>query len=111
MTKTLLASLPVVALLAACHDTKVIMPANPTLDISPDCADLTMTVAMEQPRPGLATAAVQRNEQAVIAALEKAGVAEKDLKLSMLNLYPVYDPGQVLRGYQASITITASASA
>ncbi len=117
MTKTLLASL---ALLAACHDTKVFMPNAPTqehgmtvtgtatLDISPDCADLTMTIAIEQPRPGLATAAVQRNEQAVVAALEKAGVAEKDLKLSMLSLSPVYEQNQVIRGYQASITVTAT---
>ncbi len=117
MTKTLLASL---ALLAACHDTKVILPNAPapehgmtvtgtaTLDVSPDCADLTMTIAVEQKRPGLATAEVQREEQAVIAALEKAGVAEKDLKLSMLNLSPVYEPNQVIRGYQASITVTAT---
>ena len=120
MTKTLLASLPLVALLAACHDTKVIMPSAPTqehgmtvtgtatLDISPDCADLTMTIAMEQPRPGLATAAAQQNEQAVIAALEKAGVAEKDLKLSTLQLSPVYTDHGAIRAYQASITLTVT---
>lgn len=120
MTNTLLASLPLVALLAACHDTKVIMPSAPTqehgmtvtgtatLDISPDCADLTMTIMVEQPRPGLATAATEKNEQAVIAALEKAGVADKDLKLSQLQLSPVYETNQVIRGYQASITITAT---
>ena len=79
-----------------------------TLDISPDCADLSMTVAMEQPRPGLATAAAQHNEQAVIAALEKAGVAEKDLKLSTLQLSPVYTDHGAIRAYQASITITVT---
>lgn len=79
-----------------------------TLDISPDCADLAMTIAIEQPKPGLATAAAQQNEQAVIAALEKAGVAEKDLKLSTLQLSPVYTDHGVIRAYQASITITAT---
>ena len=67
-----------------------------------------MTIAIEQPKPGLATAAVQKNEQAVIAALEQAGVAEKDLKISTLNLYPVYIANQVVRGYEASITVTAT---
>ncbi|HSN28472.1 MAG TPA: SIMPL domain-containing protein [Kofleriaceae bacterium] len=117
MTKTLLASL---ALLAACHETKVIVPNAPaqehgmtvtgtaTLDISPDCADLTMTVTSEQPKPGLATQSAQLDEKNVIAALEKAGVAEKDLKLSTLQLYPVYTTGSVIRGYQAAITITAT---
>jgi uncharacterized protein YggE len=116
MTKTLLS----LVLLAACHDTKVIMPSAPTtdhgmtitgtatLDISPDCADLTMTVDSEEARPGQATQAAQAKEQSVIAALEKAGVAEKDLKLSTLQLYPVYDSRQILRGYHAAITITAT---
>jgi len=120
MTKTLLASLPVVALLAACHDTKVIMPSSPTtehgmtitgtatLDISPDCADLTMTIDAEDGKPGAATQSAQRKEQAVIAALEKAGVAEKDLKLSTLQLYPVYDANNVIRDYRAAITVTAT---
>lgn len=80
-----------------------------TLDISPDCADLTMTVASEEAKPGLATQSAQAKEQAVIAALEKAGVAEKDLKLSTLQLYPVYDnTNQVIRGYHAAITVTAT---
>jgi len=56
MTKTLLVPLASVALLAACHDTKVILPAaapdkpgqmtitgTATLEVSPDCADLTST--------------------------------------------------------------------
>lgn len=120
MTNTILASLPLVALLAACHDTRVIMPSAPTLEhgmtitgtatleLSPDCADLTMTVDAEEVRPGLATQSAQHKEQAVIAAIEKAGIAEKDLKLSTLQLYPVYDPGNVLRGYRAAITVTAT---
>ena len=120
MTKTLLASLPIVALLAACHDTKVILPSAPkadgemtvtgtaTLDVSPDCADLTMTVASEDVRPGAATQSAQQKENAVIAALEKSGVAEKDLKLSMLQLFPVYDRDSHVRGYRAAITITAT---
>jgi uncharacterized protein len=124
MTKTLLASL---IALTACHDTKVIMPNGPatppgqmtitgtaTLDVTPDCADLTMTVTADDLKPGAATAAAEAKENAVIAALEKAGVAEADLELSLLELAPLYDPetggwGQLhVHTYRASITITAT---
>lgn len=116
MMKTLLA----LTLLAACHDTKVILPNTPkadgemtvtgtaTLDVSPDCADLTMTVAAEDVRPGAATQAAQQKENDVIAALEKSGVGEKELKLSNLQLFPVYDRESHIRGYRAAITITAT---
>src|SRR4051812_6570638 len=121
MTKPLLC----LALLAACHATKVIttVPTAPgqmtitgtaTLDVSPDCADLTMTVSADDLRPGAATQAAEAKEQAVIAALEKAGVAQADLKLSMLELDPLYEPetggwAQLrVHTYRASITVTAT---
>jgi uncharacterized protein YggE len=92
MTKTLLASL---ALLAACHDTKVILPSQAapdkpgqmtitgtaTLEVSPDCADLTMALTADDLRPGAATSAVEAKETAVVAALKKLGVEGADLKL------------------------------
>ena len=81
--KTLLAA---TALLAACHDTKVIIPpaeavehpgqmtvtGTATLEVSPDCADLTMTLSADSGKPGAATAQVQREEDALVAALEQA---------------------------------------
>jgi uncharacterized protein YggE len=84
------------------------------LDISPDCADLTMTIVGDGARPGQATAAVQRQQQELVAALEKLGVAGADLKLSYLRLDPVYAQTtlgiqtQRITGYRAEVTVTAS---
>src|ERR1043165_6091460 len=43
------------------------------LDVSPDCADLTMTIVGEGARPGQATASVQRQQQELVEALKKIG--------------------------------------
>ena len=128
MTKTLLASLVPVALLAACHDTKVILPSQTapdkpgqmtitgtaTLEVSPDCADLTMTLTADDLRPAAATADVEAKENAVVAALKKLGVEGADLKLSYLQLDPIYEPNQLgwaqikVHTYRAQITVTAT---
>src|SRR5258708_10950783 len=83
-----------------------------TLDISPDCADVTITLDAETPRPGGATTAVDAKETKLVTALDKVGVARGDLKLSHVSLEPVYDYDEHrpprLRGYPAQITITAT---
>lgn len=117
MTKLLAA----LAALAACHDTRVHVPATAsppgqltvtgtaTLEVSPDCADLTMTLSADAPAPGPATAAVQREQASLVAALTTLGVAGADLELSYLTLQPVYDPsGLTIRTYRAQITVTAT---
>jgi uncharacterized protein YggE len=109
------------ALLAACHDTKVVVPSTPTppgqmtvtgtatLEVSPDCADLTMTLSADNLTPGPATAQVQREEEALVAALQKLGVEGADLKLSYQTLQPVYDDHWIkIRTYRAQITVTAT---
>lgn len=84
------------------------------LEVSPDCADLTMTIAGEGARPGQATAAVQRQQQALVEALKKIGVEGPDLKLSYLQLAPVYAQTQLgiqtqrITGYRAEVTVTAT---
>lgn len=84
------------------------------LEVSPDCADLTMTIAGEGARPGQATAAVQRQQQVLVEALKKIGVEGPDLKLSYLRLDPVYAqtvlgvPTQRISGYRAEVTVTAT---
>jgi len=117
MTKTLLALLA----LTACHDTKVVMPQSlpqpgqmtitgtATLEVSPDCADLTMTLSWDDNRPGVATTTVQQEEDSLVAALKKLGVEGADLKLSYLTLEPVYDDSWLrIRTYRAQITVTAT---
>ena len=121
MTKTLLV-LPFLA--AGCHDRVIaVSPApadNPglmtvtgtaTLEVSPDCADLTMTLSVDSPRPGTATAAVDAKEGDLVAALAKQGVTPKDLKLSLVTLEPVYEPDLYplkVHTYRAQITVTAT---
>ena len=125
--KTLLAAS---LLLAACHDTKVVAiperaePADhpgqmtitgtATLEVSPDCADLTMTLSSDEPKPGQATSDVQSREGALVAAVRKLGVEQGDIKLSYLSLEPVYETQvgswqQVrVHGYRAQITVTVT---
>ncbi len=116
----LLALLP---LLAACHDRVIaVSPAvvgdqpgvmtvtgSATLDVSPDCADLTMTLTAENLRPGIATSTVNALETTLVAALATRGVSPQDMKLSLLSLAPLYDsyPAKI-RTYQARITVTAT---
>jgi uncharacterized protein YggE len=121
MTKTLL-FLPLLA--AACHDRVVaVSPATPpnpglmtvtgtsTLEVSPDCADLTMTLSADHVRPGAATAAVTKEEGDLVAALTKRGVSPKDMKLSLVTLEPIYQPNLYplkVGVYRAQITVTVT---
>lgn len=123
MTKTLAALALASSLLGACgHDrifavpqaterNKMTVTGSATLNVSPDCADLTMTVSAQEARPLAATTDVDKEETALVAALTKAGVAREDLKLSTLSLEPVYAataPYNVVIGYRASIVVTAT---
>lgn len=121
MTK-LLVLLP---LFAACHERVIaISPADTsaqpglmtvtgsaTLDVSPDCADLTMTLTSDDPRPGTATSTVNSLEGKLVQALQKQGVSPRDMKLSLLSLGPVYEPNLYplkIHTYRAQITVTAT---
>jgi uncharacterized protein YggE len=126
MLKNTLARFALAAsLLTACADRIVTVPAmeldkpgnmtvtgTAVLEISPDCADLTMTIVGEGARPGQATAAIQKQQQALVEALHEIGVP--DLKLSYLRLDPIYAQTslgiqtQRITGYRAEVTVTAS---
>ncbi len=83
-----------------------------TLEVSPDCADVTMTVVADGRRPALSTKAVQDKQAKLVAALQAIGVKSADMKLSTLALEPMYEPNEegwaqlAIRTYRASITIT-----
>jgi len=118
--------------LAACHDRVIAVPmpssgpdaerpgqmaitGTAVLEVSPDCADLTMTISADAPRPGGATSQVDKREHAILAALEKLGVAGNDVKLSYVTLDTIYEPtpedrwAQIkVHGYRAQITLTAT---
>ncbi|HEY4179944.1 MAG TPA: SIMPL domain-containing protein [Kofleriaceae bacterium] len=132
MTKTL-AALPFLAL-AACtpHAPQIItipgsspaldalkpggmtVQGQATLEVSPDCADMTITLAAAQLKPGTAARDLEKKRLELVASLQKAGVEIKDVKVSNLELEPEYvitDKGiqtRQLLDYRASIVITAT---
>jgi len=78
--------------------------------VAPDMATITLGVMVEAPS---AQAAMQQNAarmNQVVAALKKAGIAERDIQTSGLNLSPQYAYEQNtpprLVGYQASNQVT-----
>lgn len=128
--KQLTALAPLVALAAACSSKpqlieldkpaadkptgSMMVTGTATLQVSPDCADLTMTLTSEAPKPSAAATGVQGKEQALVDQLAKIGVEAADIKLSYLTLDPYYDPpvsqfaAPRLAGYRASLTVTAT---
>ena len=131
MLKSTLASLVLASSLLACADRGapqvIAMPAaeaarsgqmtvtgTATLEVSPDCADLTMTITSDGAKPGIATASVQSKEQQIVDALKAQGVEISDIKLSFLTLNPIYAPNPEgwaqlkVRTYRAEITLTAT---
>jgi uncharacterized protein YggE len=93
---------------------QMVVNGTATLEVSPDCADLTMTLSADGARPGVATKSVQAKERDLVAALGKLGVEAADLKLSYLTLNPIYDPNPSgwaqlsIHTYRAEITVTAT---
>lgn len=59
--------------------------------ISPDVADVRLGVTITKPTVAEARSAAASAMTAVLAAIRKAGVADADLKTSILSLYPAYD--------------------
>lgn len=82
--------------------------------VAPDMATINLGVITEAPTAAGALSANGLRMNEVMAALKKAGIAEKDIQTSGLNLSPQYDYVQneppKLRGYQASnqVTITVN---
>ena len=79
--------------------------------IAPDVADLSVGVGITRPTVRQARADAAAQMTAVIAALKKAGIADKDIQTSGLSLDPVYDYSnnrQRITGYRVSNTVTAT---
>lgn len=132
MLKKTLAALVLASSLTACGDRAPQVIAVPTpavdmphpgqmtvnghavLEVSPDCADMTITLIADQLRPGAATKQLDGKKLALVAALNKIGVETGEIKLSTLTLDPVFH--QTTQGwttskvdsYRAQITVTAT---
>ena len=90
---------------------QLVISGSATMEVSPDCADLLLTITGKGMRPGVAVDQLKERQQAVIAALKKLGVEGSDIKLSMMGIDPVYEwinDRNVLRGYSARIVLTAT---
>ncbi|MFN3522067.1 MAG: SIMPL domain-containing protein [Phenylobacterium sp.] len=78
--------------------------------VAPDMATITLGVQVEAPSAQEAMQQNARRMTQVIAALKKAGIAERDIQTSNLNLSPQYVYEQNtpprLSGYQASNQVT-----
>jgi uncharacterized protein YggE len=76
----------------------------------PDMATINLGVMTEGRTAAEAMAANARQMTAVVASLKKAGIAEKDIQTSGLNLSPQYryeqNQAPILTGYQASNQVT-----
>lgn len=118
------AILPVTTLPAAAQDQSAsrlhMMSRSPTLNLSasgevkvaPDMASLNFGVVTEHATAQEAMAANARQMTQVMQALRRAGIAERDVQTSGLNLQAQYDyvenQSPRLRGYQASNRVTVN---
>lgn len=95
---------------AAFRATTFNLSASGETEIAPDMATITLGVQTEGASAAAALSANGLAMNKVIAALKKAGVAERDIQTSNLNVNPqyVYEQNQPprLTGYQASNQVT-----
>jgi uncharacterized protein YggE len=90
--------------------TRLDIAATGSVDRTPDVATIGAGVVTLNGSAGGALSANAQRMAATVAALKKAGVADRDIQTSSLNLSPQYRYGQneapVLTGYQASNRVT-----
>jgi uncharacterized protein YggE len=82
---------------------------NGTADVVPDVADWSFGVRSQAATASAALAANASAMNAVLEALEGAGVAKEDLQTTEVSLYPeTADDGRTVTGYSASGMSTAT---
>ena len=79
-----------------------------SVGVAPDVAEVTIGVEVTRPAVKDARDAAATAMTAVVAAVKRVGVADKDVRTDNLSLSPVYDysKGSKLTGYQFSNTLT-----
>ena len=112
MRRSLLAVALLVAAPAVAEDarpTTLTITAEGHVDRAPDLAELSGGVVTQAPTAAAALAANATRMTAVVAAVRRAGVAERDIATSGLTLAPQYRYGDnqppVLTGYQVTNTV------
>jgi uncharacterized protein YggE len=87
---------------------RLVVTGTATVEVVPDCLDVTLVLSSEGERPRSAIRALRARQEVLIQALVAAGVARSDVKLSGLVLSPLRDEKGRPRGYGASIRVVAS---
>lgn len=83
--------------------------ASAAVSAAPDTATVQLGVTTQASSAGAALTQNSTDTAAVIAAVVKLGVAEKDIQTSNFNVYPTYDTtGTRITGYQVTNTVTVT---
>jgi uncharacterized protein YggE len=89
--------------------TTLTVTAEGHVDRAPDVAELSGGVVTQAPTAAAALAANAARMTSVVAAIRRAGIAEKDIQTSGLNLAPQYryadGAAPMLTGYQVTNTV------
>ncbi len=97
------------ALDAGPRPTTLTITAEGHVDRAPDVADLSGGVVTQAPTAAVALAENSSRMTSVVAAIRRAGVADRDIQTTGLSLQPQYRYGDnqppVLTGYQVSNTV------
>ena len=95
---------------AAFRATTLNLSASGESKVTPDLATITLGVQTDGPTAAQALSANAAQMTRVVAALKKAGIADRDIQTSSLNVNPqyVYEQNQPpkLNGYEASNQVT-----
>lgn len=90
--------------------TTLTITAEGRIDRAPDVAELSGGVVTQAPTAAAALAANATRMTSVIAAIRRAGIADRDIQTTGLNLQPQYKYGDnqppVLTGYQVNNTVS-----
>ena len=87
---------------------------NATLEVSPDCADLTLTIVADSPQASRATTAIQQQQRVLVSRLRALGIPPADLTLTHAQLDPIYAPNHdgasplTVAKYRAQVMVTAT---
>jgi len=91
------------------HPGQLTVDGSATIELAPDCADLTMTVSAEDSRADLAAREAQQLSTTVLARLHAAGVADRDIQLSSISLQPYYKRDvREIHDYEAQLTVVVT---
>lgn len=92
---------------------RIEVDATAKLEVSPDVVDLMLTLQSSQETPKAALEELEKQTKTLVDALLKAGLPNKDLRISYLTIRPRYarrkhyDDPQKIEGYTAQKTLIA----